>query len=87
MGRWVMLTRRRLTCARMVELVTDYLEDALAHRDRARFERHVAGCDGCAAYLDQMRRTLHILGSIGAASIDPTAREALLVAFRDWHDD
>lgn len=82
-----MLTRRRLTCAQLVELVTDYLEDALSTRDRTRFERHLGRCAGCRAHLDQMRRTLHILGTIGAQSIDPTAREALLVAFRDWHTD
>lgn len=81
-----MLSRRRLTCAQLVELVTDYLEGVLPARDRIRFERHLRGCAGCGAYLDQMRRTLRILGRIGAESIDPRAREALLTAFRGWHD-
>ena len=36
-----------LTCAQVVELVTDYLEGGLSEADRARFEAHLSGCDGC----------------------------------------
>ena len=53
-----------LTCQQLVELVTDYLEDALGPRERARFEAHVAGCEGCDAYLDQMRATIALLRSL-----------------------
>ena len=74
-----------ITCVEMVELVTDYLEGALPRRLRARFERHLAGCDGCTTYLDQMRLTLRTLGSLTEDSITPDARDALLHAFRDWN--
>jgi anti-sigma factor RsiW len=36
-----------LRCRELVELVTDYLEGALAPAERARFEAHVADCPGC----------------------------------------
>jgi anti-sigma factor RsiW len=38
--------RRSLACQQVVEMVTDYLEDALAPADRKRLERHLAGCPG-----------------------------------------
>ena len=73
-----------IPCREMVELVTDYLEGALSWRERRRFERHIAGCDGCRAYLEQMRQTLRVLGRLDEETISPEAREALLHAFRDW---
>ena len=73
-----------IPCREMVELVTDYLEGALSWRERRRFERHIAGCDGCRAYLAQMRRTLRVLGRLDEETISPEARDALLHAFRDW---
>ena len=79
-----MLGRRGLTCRELVELVTDYFEGALSRRDRRRFERHIAGCDGCTAYVEQMRVTKRVLGHISEESISAEARDALLHAFRDW---
>jgi anti-sigma factor RsiW len=67
-----------------VELVTDYLEGALAAPDRERFEAHVARCRDCTAYLDQMRRTLRTLGTLSEDAVPMDAREALLRAFQRW---
>ena len=75
---------RPLTCREVVELVTDYLEGALSWRQRRRVERHLSGCDGCTAYLEQMRVTLAAVGTVSEESLEPAAREALLHAFRDW---
>jgi len=73
-----------LACKELVELVTDYLEGSLPAAERARIDRHIAGCDGCSAYIEQMRVTLRALGSIPEETITPQAREALLHAFRDF---
>jgi hypothetical protein len=72
-----------LTCQQLVELVTDYFENALGPADRTRFEAHVAGCPGCDAYLGQMRTTLEIVGATAALETQPGV-SALLEAFRDW---
>jgi anti-sigma factor RsiW len=72
-----------LACKELVELVTDYLEGRLPDAERARVDAHLAGCDGCSAYLDQMRLALRALGSIPEETISAAARERLLVAFRD----
>jgi anti-sigma factor RsiW len=72
-----------MTCEELVELVTDYFEDALAPTERARFDAHVAECPGCEVYVEQMRTTI----ALAAASSDLDSRpevSGLLEAFRDW---
>jgi len=74
---------RALSCRELVELVTDYLEGALP-RDRKRFDAHIAGCDGCRAYLAQMRATIRATGRLTQEQIPTAARDKLLEVFRDW---
>jgi anti-sigma factor RsiW len=73
-----------LTCAEVVELVTDYLEGRLAPEERQRFDEHVAVCEGCAAYLEQMRTTIATAGRLREADLPPELEQRLLGAFRDW---
>ncbi|WP_411285929.1 zf-HC2 domain-containing protein [Lapillicoccus sp.] len=73
-----------ITCREFVELVTDYLEDLLDARSRARFEQHVAGCPGCSRYLDQIRDSTRVLGRVTLDSLSPAARGQLMDAFRSW---
>jgi anti-sigma factor RsiW len=56
-----------LTCQELVELVTEYLDDALPPHERERFEEHLLTCPGCQTHLTQMQQTIRILG---AASLD-----------------
>lgn len=73
-----------LTCAELVELVTDYLEGALEPAARRRFDEHLAVCLGCEDYLDQIRATIAIAGRVTPDDLDPVARDRLLATFRDW---
>ena len=73
-----------LTCREMVELVTDYLEGRLDGSERERFEAHIAECDACVLYIEQMRMTVAALGRIPPETISPEAERELLDAFRDW---
>jgi anti-sigma factor RsiW len=73
-----------LSCQELVELVTNYVEDALTPDERARFEGHLAECVNCETYLDQMRATIELTGSLSPEAISPEAEEALLHAFRNW---
>jgi anti-sigma factor RsiW len=77
-------TNNMLTCREMVELVTDYLEGRLDGAERERFEAHVAECDACTLYIEQMRMTIGALGRIPPETISPEAERELLAAFRDW---
>lgn len=78
------LPTTELTCREMVELVSDYLDGALGGHDQALFEQHLVLCDGCTAYLDQIRRTVMLAGSLRPGSLDPPIRERLLETFRTW---
>ena len=80
------LSSAGLSCADLVELVTEYLEDALDPRTRLRFEGHLAECEGCDIYLEQMRQTMKLLGRIPQETLSQPARERLLAAFRGWSD-
>ena len=74
----------QLSCQELVELVTDYLEGALPPEQRARFDEHLELCDGCTAYLEQMRVTIALAGRLTPEDLSPEAEEALLGVFRGW---
>lgn len=73
-----------MSCKELVELVSDYLEGHLSPEDGARFESHLATCPGCKTYLEQMRLTLAVSGSLEEDALEPAARDQLLEAFRRW---
>jgi predicted anti-sigma-YlaC factor YlaD len=78
---------RELTCAEIVELVTDYLEYAMPAGERTLFEEHLVICDGCRGYLDQMQKTIELTGSLREEDLSPDARGALLETFRSWRSE
>jgi anti-sigma factor RsiW len=73
-----------LTCAQLVELVTDYLEGRLPADERRRFDEHVAVCEGCAAYVEQMRATIATAGRLRESDLPPELGQRLRDAFRAW---
>jgi hypothetical protein len=73
-----------ITCKEVVELVTDYLEDALSADDAELFEQHLNFCEGCDWYVDQMRITVDTVGRVREEDVPPETRKRLLTAFRDW---
>ena len=85
-----MFRRRRrddLACVEFVEVVTDYVEGVMPPAERARLERHLRGCAGCTRYLEQMRRTITLVGRLRTDDVDALGDEAraeLLAAFRAY---
>jgi anti-sigma factor RsiW len=73
-----------MDCNELVELVTAYLDGSLDPEMRARFDMHLLECDGCENYLQQFRATIETLASVRDDELDPSYREKLLNAFRDW---
>jgi predicted anti-sigma-YlaC factor YlaD len=73
-----------LACKELVELVTDYLEGVMPATERTRFEEHLAICEGCDAYLDQMRQTIRLTGRLTEYDVPKPAIDELLRAFRGW---
>jgi anti-sigma factor RsiW len=73
-----------LVCQQVVELVTNYLEDALTAADRKRFEKHLAGCPHCTEYLAQMRETIRLAGRVTPEDLTPDMRTELTDLYRRW---
>jgi anti-sigma factor RsiW len=71
-----------LDCRDFVERVTLFLDGALAPEAEQDMIDHLALCDGCERYLDQMRRTAAALTDLPAEALPGDARSALLDAFR-----
>ena len=80
-----MANKEELTCQELVEIVSDYLEGALPEADRERFDAHLETCEGCRRYLDQMRPTVRVVGTLSEDDLDPGARDQLLQRFREWN--
>ena len=76
-------TQEPLTCQQLVELVTDYFEDALTPEERMRFDTHLQVCPGCETYLEQMRITMRLVRESEDLEERPEGA-ALLEAFRDY---
>jgi hypothetical protein len=75
---------RELTCAQVVEVITDYLEGRLGAGGSERFEEHIAFCDGCSTYLEQMRLTIAATGRLREDDLPAELQDRLLAAFRSW---
>lgn len=73
-----------MNCDEFVELVTAYLEGTLDEATERRFAGHLAECDGCDRYLDQIRDTVGTLATLPDRSLPAHARDRLLAAFRDF---
>jgi anti-sigma factor RsiW len=73
-----------LTCAEVVELVTDYLEGRLPESERRRFDEHLTECDGCTTYVEQMRATVATARRLLEPELPPGLERRLLDAFRGW---
>jgi anti-sigma factor RsiW len=78
------MTTQPMDCNEVVELVTAYLDGSLDLEDRARFDAHLLECDGCENYLQQFRSTVATIGKIPLDELNPTFRDRLLNAFRNW---
>ena len=78
------MTINTISCQELVELVTDYLEGRLSWSDRRRVQDHLRLCDHCTLYLEQMRTTIALTGTVREEDLSEEAKSALLDAFRSW---
>jgi len=77
-------TFEHISCQEVVELVTDYLEGAMAPEEVARFEHHLGLCDGCVFYVEQIRMTIAAVGHAREDDVPPEVRDDLVRAFREF---
>ena len=73
-----------MTCKELVELVTEYLEGSLPENVRTQMDQHLAGCEGCTNYMEQMRKTIRLTGELREESLSTQQRDDLLKLFHNW---
>jgi predicted anti-sigma-YlaC factor YlaD len=78
------VNQNQLNCQEVVELVTDYLEQALLPEMRAQFEEHIEDCPGCDSYLKQVQQTIMLLRKLTEHQMFPETKQELLEIFRNW---
>ncbi len=49
-----------MTCKTLIEFLIDYTSDTLPPEQRAEFDRHLAVCPPCVAYLQNYRATIEL---------------------------
>lgn len=76
-----------LVCRDAIELMSDYLDGALARRDQRRLTRHLKDCDACTLYLEQLRQIILASGSASPDDLTSDAVEALVAVFRRFRDE
>jgi len=82
---WRQRRRLAITCQAAVELMTDYLEGALAPKDRQRFEQHLRYCPPCQRLLDQLRATSDVVARVHFDELEPETRDKLIELYRSYN--
>ena len=72
-----------LPCAEAVTMVTEYLDGTLATEERAVLERHLVVCEFCATYVDQLRETIRLAGTLREEDVPAPLMDVVLEAFRE----
>jgi anti-sigma factor ChrR (cupin superfamily) len=70
-------------CRDVSAMATDYMEGTLGWRRRLAIRLHLAVCDGCRAFMQQMRRTVRLIGSLPATPPPPETEARLLATLPD----
>jgi anti-sigma factor RsiW len=73
-----------ISCREVVEIVTDYLDGALAPDVLASLEEHLATCPPCQIYVEQIRQTSRVAAAAEAELAEHPDRDALLATFREF---
>lgn len=73
---------KEIVCVSGVELLTEYLEGALAPDVRAAIEAHVAGCPRCEAFIASYREMPRIVRDATRIEMPADLEASLLTALR-----
>ena len=74
---------KEVVCMSGVELLMEYLEDALAPDVRHAIEAHVAGCSRCDAFIASYRETPRIVRDATRLEMPADLEASLLTALRN----
>jgi anti-sigma factor RsiW len=73
-----------MNCREFTEFLHEYLFDNLPAAERAEFEKHLAECPWCVAYLDSYQKTIQLeqaaFSALEDAPVPPDVPEELVQA-------
>jgi hypothetical protein len=64
-------------------MATDFMEGTLSWRQRQAIRLHLAVCRGCRAFMQQMRRTVRLIGGLPVTPPSPEIEARLLATLPD----
>jgi Putative zinc-finger len=71
------------SCRDVAEQATNYLERRLTLRRRLGLLLHLLACPPCVRYVDQMKKTVKLVGAMPREKPEPEVEDKLLNAFRN----
>jgi len=71
------------SCRDVTEQATDYLERRLTLRRRLGLLLHLLACPPCVRYVDQMKKTIKLVGAMPREKPAPDVEDKLMKAFRN----
>jgi anti-sigma factor RsiW len=69
-----------ITCRQLIDFIGAYLDQELPAEERAEFERHLAVCPSCVAYLSTYRKTITMAQRAGSDPAPADVPETLIAA-------
>ncbi|HYU26849.1 MAG TPA: zf-HC2 domain-containing protein [Thermoanaerobaculia bacterium] len=60
------MERAYITCRELIDFIADYVAGELDAAARDDFERHLAVCPSCRAYLDSYRKTMALTRALAS---------------------
>ena len=78
-----METMKELTCAEVVEILSDYLEKALGPELSKMCSEHLAECEDCEGYLRGLVHAISVAGALRANATE-VPMGTLMALYRAW---
>ena len=69
-----------MTCQQLIEFIGRYRDNELAEDERTEFDRHLAICPSCVAYLKTYEQTVLLAKASADKPVPPDVPESLVKA-------
>jgi anti-sigma factor RsiW len=69
-----------ITCQQLIDFIAAYRDEELPTNERAEFDRHLAVCPSCQAYLRTYEQTVTLARRAGSESVPEDVPESLIQA-------
>jgi anti-sigma factor RsiW len=75
-----------ITCKQLIDFIVDYVSGELPPAERHEFERHLAVCPPCVAYLSTYRETIRLGRDSMSDGADAPPKELVEAILASWRE-